>query len=89
MIRYAKVTENNAAAALVAEQLTAIRVRLGYDLERAARDADIDPQRLAEAEAGESVLNESELDRLAAAYGVDVTAFFGGRVTPFSYLAGG
>ncbi len=89
MIRYAQVIEDNAAASLVAEQLTVIRVRLGYGLERAARDADIDPQRLAEAEAGERVLEESELDRLAAAYGVDVTAFFGGRVTPFSYLAGG
>ncbi len=89
MIRYAHVMEDNAAASLVAEQLTVIRVRLGYDLERAARDADIDPQRLAEAETGDRVLDESELDRLAAAYGVDVTAFFGGRVTPFSYLAGG
>lgn len=80
--------QENEAAALVAEQLTVTRTRLGYDLERAARDAGIDPQRLAEAEAGETRLTAPELDGLAAAYGVDVTAFFGGRITPYGYLAG-
>ena len=73
----------------VAEALTVIRLRLGYDLEFAAASATLPPERLAEAEAAEIALTEMELERLAAVYGVDVTAFFGGRVTPFSYLAGG
>ena len=36
----------------------------------------------------ESTLTEDELQRLADAYDVDVTAFFGGRVTPVQYLFG-
>ena len=72
----------------VAEQLIAIRTRLGHDVEFAAAQAGIDAQLLAEAEAAESTLTEDELQRLADTYDVDVTAFFGGRVTPVQYLFG-
>ena len=72
----------------VADALTVHRVRLGWDIESAASAASLAPERLAEAEAGETALSEAELDRLASAYGVDVSAFFGGRITPFNYLAG-
>ncbi len=72
----------------VAEALTVTRVRLGYDLEYAAAASDIAAERLAEAEAGETALTGAELDRLAETYGIDPSAFFGGRITPFSYLAG-
>ena len=73
---------------IVAERLVSHRTLCGLTLERAAADARIEPERLAEAEAGENALEESELRRLADTYGVDLTAFFGGRVTPLSYLAG-
>jgi hypothetical protein len=43
---------------------------------------------LAAAEDAETALSEDELQRLADAYGVDVTAFFGGRITPKEYLFG-
>ena len=72
----------------VAEALTVHRVKLGLDIETAAAMATLTPERLAESEAGETALTEAELDRLAAAYGIDVSAFFGGRITPFNYLAG-
>ena len=72
----------------VAEALTLHRVRLGLDIESAAAAATLAPERLAEAETGDTALSEAELDRLAATYGVDVSAFFGGRITPFNYLAG-
>jgi transcriptional regulator with XRE-family HTH domain len=72
----------------VAEQLISIRTRLGYNVEFAAKKAELEPQRLAEAEDAESALSEEELQRLADAYDVDVTAFFGGRVTPVQYLLG-
>lgn len=72
----------------VAQELGSQRARLGVSLERAASVAGIDPQRLAAAEDAETVLNESELQRLADAYGVDVTAFFGGRITAKEYLFG-
>lgn len=72
----------------VAEQLIAIRARLGYELDLAASLAHVDSERLAEAEEAAIALDEDELQALADAYGVDVAAFFGGRVTPFSYLAG-
>jgi len=72
----------------VGERLLGERVRLGLDLEAAASDAAVTPDRLASAEAGELALDEDELARLAEAYGVDATAFFGGRVTPFQFLAG-
>jgi transcriptional regulator with XRE-family HTH domain len=70
------------------EQMISIRTGLGLDVERAAGLARLPPERLAEAEAGELALSEDELQRLADAYDVDVTAFFGGRVTPVSYLFG-
>jgi len=74
--------------AAVGETLVSIRSRLGRDLEEVAASAAISPERLAEAEAGETKLTEVELEALADAYGVNVTSFFGGRVTPLSYLAG-
>jgi transcriptional regulator with XRE-family HTH domain len=72
----------------VGENLVAIRARLGLDVEEAARAAGIEPERLAEAEAGETALDERELGALAEHYGCEVTAFFGGRITPLSYLFG-
>lgn len=80
--------EREELLAEVAEQLIAIRTRLGYELEYAARLAGLEPIRLAEAEDAESALGEEELQRLADAYDVGVTAFFGGRVTPVQYLFG-
>lgn len=72
----------------VGARLVAHRTVRGIALEAAAHDARIGVERLAEAEAGEIALEESELQRLADTYDVDVTSFFGGRVTPLSYLAG-
>ncbi|HTV74088.1 MAG TPA: hypothetical protein VME66_10315 [Candidatus Acidoferrales bacterium] len=72
----------------VAERLISVRTGLGYDLECAAQLAHLDAERLASAEEGSLALGESELQNLADAYRVDVTAFFGGRVTPMSYLFG-
>jgi transcriptional regulator with XRE-family HTH domain len=72
----------------VAEALISIRTRLGYELEFAAQLAHLDPERLASAEEGALALDEPELQNLADAYAVDVTAFFGGRITPMSYLFG-
>jgi transcriptional regulator with XRE-family HTH domain len=74
--------------ASVGEALISIRTGLGHSVERAAALADLEPERLAEAEAGEIALAEEELQRLADAYDVGITAFFGGRVTPVSYLFG-
>jgi transcriptional regulator with XRE-family HTH domain len=74
--------------ASVGEQLISIRTGTGLSLERAAALAGMLPERLAEAEGGEFALAEDELQRLAEAYDVAVTAFFGGRVTPVSYLFG-
>lgn len=72
----------------VAERLVSHRAIPGIAFREAALRARIEPERLAAAEAGEFALEETELRRLADAYGIDVTAFFGGRVTPLSYLAG-
>jgi transcriptional regulator with XRE-family HTH domain len=72
----------------VAERLISLRSGLGYELELAAQLAHIDPERLAGAEDASLALDEPELQRLADAYGVDATAFFGGRITPISYLFG-
>jgi transcriptional regulator with XRE-family HTH domain len=72
----------------VAQELGSQRARLGMSLEEAARRAKIDSSKLAAAEDAETVLDENELQRLADAYGVDVTAFFGGRITPKEYLFG-
>ena len=76
------------AADLVAELIASHRTRLGLSLEDAAARASIEPQRLAEAEAAETPLGEAELHKLADAYGVDITAFFGGHITPLQYLFG-
>jgi ribosome-binding protein aMBF1 (putative translation factor) len=71
-------------AALIASQ----RAQLGMPLEEASRRSRIDASRLAAAEDAETALDENELQRLADAYGVDITAFFGGRITPKEYLFG-
>lgn len=80
--------EREEILAQVAEQLISIRTRLGYELVHAAQLAKLEPQRLAEAEDAETALSEEELQRLADAYDVGITAFFGGRVTPVQYLFG-
>lgn len=64
------------------------RVERGFSLEEAEDRSGVDIARIASGEAGETRLTEEELGALADAYGVDVTAFFGGRVTPIQYLAG-
>lgn len=64
------------------------RVERGFSLEEAEDRSGVDIARIAAGEAGEIRLTEEELGALADAYGVDVTAFFGGRVTPIQYLAG-
>lgn len=74
--------------ASVGERMVSHRTVRGIALEDAATDARIDAERLAEAEEGELALTDDELRRLADAYSIDVTGFFGGRVTPLSYLAG-
>lgn len=73
----------------VAQQLGSQRAQLGMSLEEAARRSKIDAGKLAAAENAETALDENELNRLADAYGIDVTAFFGGRITPKEYLFGG
>ena len=72
----------------VAQELGYQRARLGMPLEAAASAANVDAEKLARAEDAETVLTEDELQRLADAYGIDVTAFFGGRITPKEYLFG-
>ncbi|MFN2528643.1 MAG: helix-turn-helix domain-containing protein [Candidatus Baltobacteraceae bacterium] len=72
----------------VGKGLTQQRVERGFSLDEASDRAGIDLERLAKGEAGELRLTEEELGALADAYGIDVTAFFGGRVTPIQYLAG-
>lgn len=72
----------------VAQILGSQRAQLGISLEEAARRSRIEAGRLAAAEDAETVLDENELQRLADAYGVDITAFFGGRITPKEYLFG-
>lgn len=72
----------------VAQELGSQRARLGISLEDAAARANVDAARLAEAESAETALDESELQRLADVYGIDITAFFGGRITAKEYLFG-
>ncbi len=72
----------------VGKGLTQQRVERGFSLDEASDRAGIDLARIAKGEAGELRLTEEELGALADAYGIDVTAFFGGRVTPIQYLAG-
>jgi len=72
----------------VGKALTQVRVERGFSLDEASDRAGIDVTRIAKGEAGELRLTEEELGALADAYGIDVTAFFGGRITPIQYLAG-
>ncbi len=72
----------------VAQELGSRRATLGMSIEEAARRSKIDADKLAAAENAETALDENELQRLADAYGIDVTAFFGGRITPKEYLFG-
>jgi transcriptional regulator with XRE-family HTH domain len=72
----------------VSEQLVRFRSEEGLSLEEASEEAEIDYERLAAAEAGELALDEAELVDLADVYGIEVTQFFGGHVTPLSYLFG-
>jgi len=72
----------------VAQELGSQRANRGMSLEQAAGAARIAAVKLAAAENAETVLDENELQRLADAYGIDVTAFFGGRTTPKEYLFG-
>ncbi len=72
----------------VATQLISHRVGRGLTVESAASLANLQPEKLAGAEAGELALCEDELQRLADAYGIGISAFFGGRTTPISYLFG-
>jgi hypothetical protein len=84
------VDEHNAKSVLniVAAQLASQRAQLGISLDEAAARSNIDTERLDLAENAEVALDESELQRLADAYGIGITAFFGGRVTPIQYLFG-
>ena len=75
-------------AGFVADHIASQRMRLGMPLEEVARRSGIDSERLAEAENAQIRLNEDELQRLADVYGIDITAFFGGRITPLQYLFG-
>jgi len=72
----------------VAERLVRFRVQAGLEPETAAAKARIDPERLADAEAGELTLTDAELEALASAYGIDPTELFGGRITPIRNIAG-
>ncbi len=72
----------------VAQELASQRARLGISLDEAARRTKIDAAKLASAEDAETVLDETELQRLADTYGIDITALFGGRTTPKEYLFG-
>ena len=72
----------------VAQELASQRAARGVSVEQAAKAAHIDAAKLAAAEDAETALDENELQRLADAYGIDVTAFFGGRTTPKEYLFG-
>ena len=73
----------------VAERLVRFRLRAGLEPENAAARAQIDVERLADAEAGELALTDAEIALLASAYGVDPTEIFGGRVTPIRDIAAG
>jgi transcriptional regulator with XRE-family HTH domain len=72
----------------LAGNLVSQRVQLGLSCEEAAERSGVDAARLELAENAEVALEEDELTRLADAYGVGITAFFGGRVTPIQYLFG-
>ena len=83
------MSERSDVVAKVSEQLVRFRSEEGLSVEEAAEEADIDYERLAAAEAGDLALTEDELQNLAEAYGIEITQFFGGEVTPVEYLLGG
>jgi transcriptional regulator with XRE-family HTH domain len=72
----------------VGEAIAGHRAQRGLSLEEVAAIAHIDVERLCSAEMGELALDETELANVASALQTDVTAFFGGRQTPLSYLVG-
>lgn len=72
----------------IATQLISQRVRKGIDVETAAWMANLAAEKLAAAESAQLALSEDELERLAEAYGIGLSAFFGGQTTPVSYLFG-
>ena len=72
----------------VGQALAQQRVERGFSLEEAADRSSVDALRIAQGEAGQTKLTEEELGALADAYGIDVSAFFGGKVTPVQYLFG-
>jgi transcriptional regulator with XRE-family HTH domain len=82
------MTDRATLVAAVADALVQFRTQAGRDLDEVAHCAAIEPERLSSAEDGEIALEPAELDRLAEVYGIDVSAFFGGRTTPLAYLAG-
>ena len=82
------MSEDDDVRVRVGEQLVRFRSEEGLSLEEASEDAEIDAERLAGAEAGELALTDAELADLAEVYGIEVTQFFGGGVTPISYLFG-
>jgi transcriptional regulator with XRE-family HTH domain len=73
----------------VGERLTRLRSQAGFTVETAAARADVPAERVEQAESGATALTETEIARLASAYGVDATEIFGGRVTPLQNYAGG
>ncbi|GAC1581830.1 MAG: hypothetical protein NVS3B7_17070 [Candidatus Elarobacter sp.] len=73
----------------VGERLVRLRTQAGLEPQAAAAAASIDADQLDRAEAGEAALSEDAILRLARAYGVDATEFFGGHITPFQNYAGG
>ncbi len=79
---------NESVLDAVGERMSAFRTICGFTLEDVCAQTGLDIERIAEAEAGEVALAEAELQRLAEVYGIEVTALFGGHVTPISYLAG-
>ncbi|GAC1304174.1 MAG: hypothetical protein NVS2B3_07420 [Vulcanimicrobiaceae bacterium] len=82
------MSERSEILRAMAERLIGLRSMRGVSLEEVAHAAGIEPERLADVEAGDVALDERALRRLAGALGVEETALFGGRETPLSYLAG-
>lgn len=73
----------------VGERLLRLRVTAGFDLDGAAAATGLPAERLEAAETGGVSLTDAEIARVAAAYGVDPTEIFGGRITPLQNYAGG
>jgi transcriptional regulator with XRE-family HTH domain len=72
----------------IAAAIGSTRIQRGVSLDEAAAASGIEAADLEAAEAGERALSQEQLTALADTYGVDVTAFFGGKETPLSFLAG-